>query len=287
MSVRYDSIILGAGPAGLSAAITLKLRNKNVLVISSEQVSEKVSKAHEINNYLGIPKINGYDLAKHFKEHADSLGIELYEKRIVSVYSMGEMFSLQSSDNSTYEASTVVIATGISFGKPYDGEEEFLGRGVSYCATCDANLYKNKCVAVIGSSKKEEAEAKFLSEIAAKVTYIPVYEDAVDLPDTIRVVRDKVVRIHGSMKANALELEHESLEVDGIFILRENVSPAQLVPGLKLEENHVVVNRQMETSIKGCFACGDITGLPYQYIKAAGEGNVAALSVVNYLKDKK
>ena len=287
MGERYDVAVIGTGPAGLSAAITLKIRNKSVLLLGSKNLSTKVEKAHEINNYLGLPAIKGEDLANRFAEHLKQMEIEITEDTITSVYAMGEYCSLQSKTNQTYEASAVILATGVNFGKPYPGEEKFLGRGVSYCATCDAPLYKKKKVAIIGFAPKEEAEAEFMSEVADEVYYIPTYKEPVSLGGNIQVIADTPVSIEGEKKADKLMLKAQELDVDGIFILRESVSPSQLVPGLAVEDNHVAVSRRMETNLKGCFACGDIVGTPYQYIKSAGEGNVAALSAVSYLDQKK
>jgi thioredoxin reductase (NADPH) len=302
--MRYDVIVIGSGPAGLSAAITLKIRNKNVLVVGNAEVSEKVSKAHEINNYLGIPAVKGSDLAGQFLEHAKSIGVEIQNYQIHTVYAMGSFFSLQTTDNETLEANAIVLATGVSFGKPYPGENEFLGRGVSYCATCDAPLYKGKKIVIIGSSAKEEKEADFMSEICSEVIYIPTYKEEPEVNGKVQVLKAVPMEIKGGMKADTLvvrnaESENQGLKAagegdagqeikaDGFFILRESVSPGQLVPGLKMDGNHIEVNRKMETNIKGLFACGDITGAPYQYIKAAGEGNVAAISVVEYLAQLK
>lgn len=284
--MRYDCIIIGSGPAGLSAAITLKIRNKSVLVIGNNTVSEKVSKAHEINNYLGIPKISGSDLSKKFLSHADMMGVTIENHQVHAVYAMGDFFSLQTTDNDMFEASSVIIATGVNFGKPYPGENEYLGRGVSYCATCDAPLYKNKKIVIIASTKKEEHEANFMSEICSEVIYIPTYKEEVQVNDKVKVIYDEPVEIKGKLKADTLVLKNEEITADGFFILRESVSPAQLVPGLKMDGNHIEVNRKMETNIKGCIACGDIVGAPYQYIKAAGEGNIAAISVVEYLNGR-
>lgn len=287
MGARYDAAIIGTGPAGLSAAVTLKIRNKSFILFGSSSLSEKVEKAHEINNYLGLPAVTGAELAKRFDEHLKQMQIEINEDRITGVYAMGDYYSLQSKSNQSYEADTVILATGVNFGRPYEGEEKFLGRGVSYCATCDAPLYKNKKVAIIGFSPKEEAEAEFMSEVASEVYYIPAYKEQVSLNNKIKVVNDTPVAIEGKIKAQKLVMKNGELDVDGIFILRESVAPSQLVPGLVTENNHVAVNRRMETSLKGCFACGDITGTPYQYIKSAGEGNVAALSAVSYIDEKR
>ena len=287
MENRYDVAIIGTGPAGLSAAITLKIRNKSIILFGSKDLSSKVAKAHEIQNYLGLPAISGEALAKKFSSHIESMGIEITQEQITTVYSMGDYYSLLSKNNQMYDVSAVILATGVNFGKPYPGEKEFLGIGVSYCATCDAPLYRGKTVAIIGASPKEEAEADFMSEIAGKVYYIPLYKEKVNVKEAITVVEDVPTAIEGEMKAEKLILKNQELTVDGIFILRESVLPEQLVPGLEMDGNHIAVNRRMETNLAGCFACGDIVGMPYQYIKSAGEGNVAALSAVGYLDSLK
>ena len=284
---RYDIAIIGTGPGGLEAAITAKIRNKNILLIGNKNLSLKVEKAHTIKNYLGIPDAAGEDLTVRFKKHLADMEIEITEDKISSVYAMGDYFALQGADV-MYEAETVILATGVVLGKPYPGENEYLGKGVSYCATCDAPLYRGKTAAVLGFSPKEEAEAAFLGEVCEKVYYFPQYKEPVELSkDNIEICMDKPKEIKGEMTVNTLVTEGGEVSVDGVFILRESVAPSQLVPGLETEYNHVKVNRKLETSIPGCFACGDITGTPYQYIKAAGEGNVAALSAVAYLDEKK
>lgn len=282
----YDVAILGTGPAGVSAAITLKIRNKKIILLGSRNLTDKMGKAHEIQNYPGFPAVKGDELQGAFKKHLDSLGIEITEDQVTACYALGDKFSMTAKSGKTYSAKSVIIATGVSFGKAYDGEEQFLGRGVSYCATCDAPLYKGKKVAVIAQTEKEEEEAKFLSEVCEKVFFVPLYKkDGFEFSENgkIEIIRDVPVSIQGRMKAEKLVMKNGEIEADGFFILRDSISPKQLVPGLELDGNHIAVNRKMETNIKGCFACGDITGLPYQYVKSAGEGNVAALSAVAYL----
>lgn len=282
---RYDIAIVGTGPAGLSAAITAKIRNKSILLLGKKDLSDKVSKAHLIQNYLGLPSISGEDLAKAFMEQIEELDIPIVEEKVSAIYAMGEYFAIQT-PKGQMEASTVILATGVNFGKALPGEETYLGRGVSYCATCDAMLYRGKKVAVLGYHKEAEEEAKFLAEVAEKVRYFPVYQDAPEMIEGLEVILEKPKEITGTLKADELHTEKGDYKVDGIFILRENISPAALVPGLEMDGNHIKVNLQMETNIKGCFACGDIVGTPYQYIKSAGQGNVAALSAVTYLGKK-
>ena len=283
---RYDIAIIGTGPAGLSAAITAKIRNKKILLIGNPNFSDKVQKAHQIQNYLGLPAISGKDLAKAFENHINSMDITITEGKVNAVYPMGSYFGLQVSQD-IYEAETVIVATGIVTGKAFKGENELLGRGVSYCATCDAPLYRNKTVAVIGYSPKEESEAEFLSEVCEKVLYIPMYKEETKLSDKVTIINEKPTAVIGENKVKSLQTEKNNYEVDGIFILRDSIPPSQLVSGLEIKDNHIVVNLQMETNIKGCFACGDIVGRPYQYIKAAGQGNIAGLSAVAYLDAKR
>ena len=186
-----------------------------------------------------------------------------------------------------YEATSVILATGVQYGRLLDGEERFLGKGVGYCATCDAPLYKNKVVTIIAYNKHDEEEANFIASIASKVYYVPMYDEEVEVDDSIEIVKGIPVEVIGEEKVKKLKLKDREIETDGIFILRDSVSPGQLVPGIKIVDNHIDVTRSMETSIKGCFAAGDVVGKPYQYIKSAGEGNIAALSAVSYLDSLK
>lgn len=286
MSERYDIAIIGTGPAGLSAALNAKIRKKNFILFGYNELSEKLAKAHSINNYLGFYGKSGKEIQGAFLNHIESMDIEITQERVNNIYSMGDYFALAVNDK-MYEATTVILATGVNFGKPFIGEEKFLGRGVGYCATCDAPLYKDKVVSIVSYSKKDEDEVNFIGTIASKVYYIPMYKEEVEVDSNIEVVKGVPVEISGDKKAEKLILKDGEIECDGIFILRESISPGQLLPGLNIENNHVSVDRLMRTNINGCFAAGDIVGVPYQYIKAAGEGNIAALSAVSYLDELK
>lgn len=279
---RYDIAIIGSGAAGVSAALNAKIRKKKAILFGNQELSKKITAAPTIHNYPGFPGISGADLSNQFREHLDTMGITITEERINMIYSMGNYYSLMANDT-MYEASTVILATGVNFGKPLEGEDFYLGKGVGYCATCDAPLYRNKTVAIIAYNKHEEAEANFVASIAEKVYYIPMYKEAVEVDPSIDVIYDTPMEILGDDFVRQLLLKKQILDTDGVFILRESVSPGQLVPGLLLEDNHIFVNRKMETNLPGCYAAGDIVGTPYQYVKAAGEGNIAALSAVAYL----
>lgn len=282
MHERYDLAIIGSGPAGLSAALNVQIRKKKFIIFGTKELSGKLTKAEKINNYLGFYGKSGKEMRDEFKYHLESMNIEITEEKINNIYSMGEYYSLMANDK-IYEATAVILATGVNFGKPLKGEEEFLGRGVGYCATCDAPLYKNKIVTIIAYNKHDEDEANFIGTIASKVYYIPMYKEDIEVDDSIEVVFDIPKEIHGDEKVEKLILKNSEIITDGIFILRDSVSPGQLVPGLEMDGNNVKVDRKMQSNLKGCFAAGDIVGAPYQYIKSAGEGNIAALSAVSYI----
>ena len=283
---RLDIAIVGSGPAGISSALNAKIRNKTFKVFGTKEISPKLTKAHQINNYLGFYGKSGREIRDEFAKHLESMDIEITEEKINNIYSMGDYFALMGSQN-TYEATTVILATGVNFGKSLKGEEEYLGRGVGYCATCDAPLYKDKVVTIIAYNKHEEAEANFLAQVASKVYYVPMYKEEVEVDEKIEIVKDIPVEIVGEQFVQKLILKNNEIETDGLFILRDSISPGQLVPGLELDKKHVQVDRKMRTNLKGCFAAGDIVGTPYQYIKAAGEGNIAALSAVSYIDELK
>ena len=286
MSERMDIAIIGSGPAGLSAALNAKIRKKNFKIFGSRDLSPKIERAHEINNYLGFYGKSGAEIKEAFMKHIEAMEIEVTEEKINMIYSMGDYFTLMANDK-IYEATSVILATGVSFGKPLKGEEAFLGKGVGYCATCDAGLYRDKVVTIIAYNKHEEEEANFVATIASKVYYIPMYKEEVEVDDSIEIIKDTPIEIIGEQKVHHLVLKNQEIETDGLFILRESVSPGQLVPGLTMDGQHVAVERKMKTNLPGCFAAGDIVGTPYQYIKAAGEGNIAALSAVSYVDELK
>ena len=316
----YDIAIIGTGPAGISAAITATIRNKKIILFGSRELSDKIRKAHLIQNYPGFPECSGEDLCNAFAAHLEKMGIEITEEKINAVYPMGETFALQTMKNEMHQARSVILACGMVQGKLLPGEEELVGRGVSYCATCDAPLYRGRSVAVIGYSPEAEEEVNFLSEVASEVLYFPMYRDEPKVSESVKVIRQIPQAILNKeaaeeafslaqadpAKSSAKDLASgEALSVDalkqgqlavqttkgtfladGIFVLRSSVPAGQLIPGIEMDGEHVKVNLQMETSVPGCFACGDITGRPYQYVKAAGQGNVAVLSAISYLDQK-
>ena len=284
--MRYDCIIIGSGPAGLSAAINLKTYNKNFLWFGNAGMSEKVQKAELINNYPGLPEITGMALAEAFVEHKENLGLETIDKVVSSIYDMGGYYNVMA-ENQFFETETIILAMGVVAANQYVGEAEFVGRGVSYCATCDGALYKGKNIAVVSTSKRFDHEIKFLSDLAEKVYFFPYYKDCEIQKENVEFVKKPIKEIKGGFRAEELLLgDGNSLKVDGIFIMRNAIAPTTLLNKLEVLDGHIGVNRQMETNLKGVFAAGDCTGKPYQYAKEVGEGNVAAHSVIEYLGEK-
>ena len=284
----YDCIIIGSGIAGVSAAVNLKIRNKDFLLIGNKDFSAKVQKAENIQNYIGMPELSGMELSEALSNHVDAMEIEVTEKRVNSVLKMDQTFML-SAGSDVFESKTVIFATGVEFSKKIPGEDTFLGRGVSYCATCDGAFYKGKTIAVTGSSREAEKELEFLAEQAQKVYYLPYYLPGEDFKtaSNVEIIQERPEELYGNQRVEKVRLKSGmELEVDGIFFLKDALAPSALLPGLKDDGMHIVVDRMMQTNIPGCFACGDCTGRPYQYMKAAGEGNIAAHSVISYLAEE-
>lgn len=281
----YDVAIIGDGAAGVSAALTLQSLKKNFIWFGKKSFSSKIRKAELIRNYPGLPSVTGEEMAKTFAAQVEEMGITMTEKTVTGVYMLGTHYAI-ACDKETFEAKTVILATGVESVKPIKGELEFLGRGVSYCATCDGFLYKDKTIAVVCSSKEYEHEAAYLADIAKKTYFIPMYKTAGDFGEKAEILRAIPTEIKGDKKVTAVAFKEKELAVDGVFFLKSAISPSALTPGLETENGHVRVDRNCKTNLEGCFAAGDCTGRPYQYTKAAGEGNVAAHAVIAYLNEK-
>lgn len=286
-----DCIIVGSGTAGVSAALTLKANAKNFMLFGSPDLSEKIVKAERIRNYPGLSNISGKEFANALKTQLKQAEIEVCNERVTGVYALKDKFSVLTEKGNTYESKTVILACGVESVKQIDGETEFSGRGVSYCATCDGFLYKGKTIGIVCTSKRLEHEIGYLADFANKVYLVPMYKDVAISRGNITVIKKMPKKIDGKLRVDKLVFATPPAEdipaevpVDGVFMLRESVSPAILVGGLQQENGHVVVERDMSTNLKGCFAAGDCTGRPYQYAKAVGEGNIAAHAVSEYLK---
>ena len=282
----YDVAIIGSGPAAVSAALTLKLHNKSMIWFGSKKGSPKVEKSEKIANYPGVAMVTGQELNRLFREQVEAMGIEITEQQVTNIAATRRGFMVLGGSD-IYEAKTILLATGAVSGKGFVNEAELLGHGVSYCATCDGFLYKGKTIAVYCGDRSFEHEVLYLAELAAKVYLFTPYSDCGVQGENIVVNPGKLKGIVGEKKAVGVELlDGVTLELDGVFILRQAVAPANLIKGIELNGADIVVDRSMATNKPGCFAAGDCTGRPYQLTKAVGEGNVAAHSIVAYLADK-
>ena len=277
-----DCIIIGTGAAGVSAALTLKALNKNFIWLGNKELSFKIRGAEKIKNYAGLPTVSGEEMQAAFLKQVKAEGIEITEGKVNGVYPADGGYSVMCGQQ-VYEGKTVILATGVEAVKPVKGEVEFLGRGVSYCAVCDGFLYKGKVIAVAIDSDEEESEVRLLAGYARTVHLFRMKKcGAIDGENIVN--EDGVItEIKGDMRARAVVCGGKEIAVDGVFMLKQSVGADKLVHGLKAESGHVVVDRACATNLAGVFAAGDITGRPYQYAKAVGEGNVAAYSVNAYL----
>ena len=268
----YDIAVIGAGPAGYSAAINARKREKTVIVLG--QNTGWLSRAESIENYPGMPGVSGQQMLEAMASQAQAMGAELRAGVVHQVIAMGETFAL-SLGADFIEAKKVIIATGAKQPRLLPGEERLLGRGVSYCGTCDGMLYRGKNVAVIGEGAEAVSEANFLMNLCQSVTYFGKMDDALD--SRIQVREEKPGEITGETRAQGLVAGGEEMPFDGVFIFREAMALSSLLPGLEMNGAFIRVDRQMRTNMPGVFAAGDCTGLPLQVAKAVGEGCIAAL----------
>lgn len=279
----YDIAIIGKGPAGISAAINAYARNKKAIIFGGD--SRKVLLSPSIPNFPGLPDIKGPKLVEKLNNHLGLTDVEQSNKRVLAVYAMGKSFTIQA-ETDMIEAKAVILAAGVDFKKSIEGEDTFLGMGVSYCATCDAPLYRGKTVGVVGYNEDSIEETIFLSGVCSKVYYIQMIKGDYSFPENVEVIKGAPVKFEGAMNAKKLILKDREIEADGFFVLKDSYPLSSLVPGLETDGSHIIVGRNMETNIKGLYAAGDVTGKPYQLAKAVGEGQIAALNAAEYM-DKK
>ena len=283
----YDIAIIGSGPAALSAAVNARQRNKSVCVFGRSLDSSLLFAAEKVDNYLGMPDMSGEEMLNQFYAHAMKRGVEFKESRISQIMPMGNMFMINA-DNEFYEAKTLILAIGLNKSKGIAGEMEYLGKGVSYCATCDGMLYRNKKVVVVGEHEEGEAEANFLADVCEKVTYIPLYQPVLNLKENVTLLQNRPKAVVGENgKVSAIEVQGETIDCDGIFFAKTSTPPESLVFGLKTDGKNIIVDRSMATNLPGVYAAGDCTGAPFQIAKAVGEGLVAALSAAAYIDANK
>ena len=281
--MSYDILVLGSGPAGLAAAVAVRGRGKSVLVIGNRWQDSPLARAERVDNYLGLPAGSGKDLLAQFYDHAVKAGADFVTGRAVSMMVYGGVFATVGSQ--VYDGKALILAPGVQRQAKYPGEETYLGRGVSYCATCDGMLYRGKPVAVAGRSPDAPIEANYLKSLGCQVTYVAAQRPE-GLEGDIPFVRGSRLAVIGEQAVTALEVDGAKLPCAGVFILRQAVAPTDLLPQLETENGVIRVDRTMATNLPGVFAAGDCTGGPLQVAKAVGEGHVAALSACAWLEEQ-
>ena len=282
-----DVIVVGSGPAGISAAINVANRQRTVAVVGGQAPFGRLLKAHSVANYLGFTIASGQELAAAFVRHLREFSVPLIREKASKIIPDEDGFVVFT-EKGFYHAGAVVLASGVYREAEIDGEEDLVGQGVSYCVTCDGRLFAGRRAAFISYSREGEDEASALAEdYGVEVTFVPLYEGDYHVPEGARVLTGaRPSRIAQGDGALLVSLPDEELHVDAVFIYKDSVSPRTLVEGLESDGRHVTVGRHMETAVPGIFAAGDCTGEPYQTAKAVGEGQVAALEAVRFLRER-
>jgi len=295
-----DIAIIGAGPAGLSAAINAYARNKSLIVFGNKINTSALFKAKKIDNHLGMLNKSGSEILNIFLDHATKLNINIKTGRVTQILSHQDYFIINF-ENNFFEARSIIIATGIYKSSKIINEEKFIGRGVSYCATCDGMLFKNKSVFATADNSDAEDDVKFLSEICQKVFYLPKYNFNNNdiktqnnflgsdnnfnnnIAGNIEILSGELKKIIGDETVNGVLINEKNILCDGVFLLNKNLPPEKLIFGLNLDHDFIKINNACETNLPGVFAAGDCTGWPWQLSKAIGQGQVAAQMAAKFV----
>jgi thioredoxin reductase (NADPH) len=295
---KYDLIIIGAGPAGLTAGIYAGRYLLKTLILG-KLPGGTITEAHKVCNFPSQKEITGIKLAMKIIEQAKSLDVEIKQENVKEIKKENKFFKIKTNKES-YSAKKIILATGRKKQKlNIPGEKEFLGKGVSYCATCDASFYKDKIVSVVGGSNAALTAALLLSEYAKKV-YIIYRKSNFFRPEASwvkqveknkkikKIFNTNIIKISGKEKVEKIELDSgEEIKVDGVFI-EIGSTPHKDIPkqlGLKTEKDYIIVNKKQETNIRGVYASGDITNNPLkQVITACAEGAIASNSAYQNIK---
>ncbi len=295
----YDLIVLGGGPTAIGCAIYAARFALNVLIVG-KTFGGLIATTHIVENYPGIASTSGQGLMDMFKEHMNSLSIPYISDEIRSIEKADDHFILHSFFQK-FKAYTVCIATGSERKKlGIPGEDEFAGRGVSYCATCDGPFYKDKVVIVIGGSDSAAKEALFLSQNVKKVYIIyrgeeiraePINKKRVYENEKIEIIyKTNIVEIKGDTSVKSVIFDNgKEFDIDGVFIEVGSIPNSDLAKRISVktnEKDEIIINRKSETNIPGIFAAGDVADAPFkQAITGVAEGVIAAFSAFDYVKE--
>ena len=278
----FDVVIIGSGPAGISAAIYLKRAKKNIIIISNGKSS--LEKTEKIENYYGIESISGKELYEVGIKQAERLSIPIQMDEVTNI-SFENNF-IVTTPNREYETTNVIIATGTNRITPsIKGIKEFEGKGVSYCAICDAFFYKNKNVAVIGNGNYAIHEAKQLKPVANSVTILTNGKEMIQNRDAsdFEIEQTPIREFRGTNSIEEVEFENNNTKkIDGVFVAIGTASSTDLAKkiGAIVKNNNIAVDENMQTNVKGLYACGDCTGGLLQVNKAVYEGAKAAMNII-------
>ena len=305
MSKTYDLIIIGSGPAGLNAGIYAKRACLDTILFETIETSGgQITQTYEVDNYMGLPKINGFDLSQKFRDHAKSLDLEIVNAKIIAIEQVRDRVKLVKTKDTTYLAKTVILATGAYPAKlGIEGEDKFRGKGVSYCATCDGAFFKGKTVCVFGGGDVALEDAIFLSKMASKVYLIhrrdelrgsQILQNEAKSCSNIDILWSYApVSINGNDKIEYVTIKNLKdnkdyrLDVDGVFVAIGTKAESSLLEGkVEMKKNRIVADETCKTSVPGIFAAGDVrTKQLRQVITAAADGANAVTSVLHYLSD--
>lgn len=282
----YDVAIVGGGPAGCSAAVTAANRSLSTVLFDTGDFGLALRKSKLVKNYLGLPDMSGEALMDAFVAHMKAGKPEVIPHKVLNIMPMEGSFYL-ATPGDVYQARSIVLCPGVAHGNPLQGESRFLGKGVSYCATCDGYLYKGKVIGVITNLPSAWEEVEFLAGLAQTVKKWTAYPVPADHPDNIQVMAGQPKEILGDEKVTGLQSTAGEEDLDGVFVLRETDPLEKLLSGLQLQGSFIQVDEKLATSVPGVFAAGDAIGHPWQINKAAGEGQKALLSAASWLREKK
>ena len=284
----YDVIIIGAGPAGISAGLYTKRANLNVLILYKDQSALK--KTEMIENYYGFENgISGKDLYKIGIQQAENLGIDVRKEEVTNIQIGEKSQYIVITEKETYKTKTVILATGNKKNTPQiKGIKEFEGKGVSYCAVCDGFFYRNKDVSILGNGKYAISEANELINIANSITILTDGKEAPEIrTDNVKVDTRKIREVRGDKKVEEVEFEDDTrAKTDGIFVALGVAGGNEFAKklGIITQKDRIVVNENMETNIPGIYACGDCVGGLLQISKSVYEGTKAGLQAIRYIR---
>lgn len=284
-----DVIVLGKGPAGIQAAVYVKRANLNVLVIGKD--GGALAKTDKIENYFGFDLVSGTDLLQAGINQAETLGIEVKSEEVIGLSYGMDGYTVTTTQD-TYHAKSVIIATGSPRASlPIPGLKDLEGRGVSFCAICDAFFYRQKVVGVLGHGDYAAQEAHELVNVAKEViVFTNGLEPTGHFDSRVRFVKTKVKAIQGDQKIESVLLENgESVEVNGLFVALGSASAVDLALkiGAYVEKNKIIVDEKQATNVPGLFAAGDCTPGIMQISKAVGDGCIAGLEAISYVRSQK